>query len=588
MKRSGQIQYRFLIDMSLLIGLSIAVIVVQILDRSNTKVDLVFVIDQQFDMKDALDAIKTNCVEKAQSLYSTGSDCRFAVIAFGGKQKRVPDIPLTKDLSVFRHQLKEAVPETTPTWPASSYEAMQQVLSFDFRQDASVIVFLISRIPFTDDGEFGSITEKIKKREIVMILQADAAEKERCNPLYQNGGRFYSMEGEDLTDSSSSPSKTGNQSGNSSQTANLLARISPDKTETVSGIGRVKGIFSLRTAVNRAQLVANLGGSHESELAVQNGLEWLARHQADDGSWSDALKCERDRPCDQLKFDSSGAVVAETGLAILAFQAGGNYDFNEHKYSTVVKKGLDWLVNWQKEDGRLFGTHSWYEHGIATFAIAEACAVAVAEGETPDPRYVNTVELAIKFLEAHQYEGGGWQYAIDSGGMGDTSVTGWQMLALKSAIEAKIEVAPRTIEKLKLFFEKVGDPTTGKTGYQSRGGGTDLTTAVGLIFQEFILKQPHSPFAEKGTEFLTRRATTVAESGSYYSIYNCTLAVFLAKGENWKQWNETVRDAIVKKQSKSGCARGSWAGDYGRTLSTTWAILTLEVYYRYASEEETK
>ena len=78
----------------------------------------------------------------------------------------------------------------------------------------------------------------------------------------------------------------------------------------------------------------------------------------------------------------------------------------------------------------------------------------------------------------------------------------------------------------------------------------------------------------------------VGAAGDFYTLYNATLAMFLAGGDPWKQWNGHVRDAVVERQTKNGCARGSWTDQYGRTLGTEWAILTLEVYYRYAARRE--
>jgi hypothetical protein len=58
----------------------------------------------------------------------------------------------------------------------------------------------------------------------------------------------------------------------------------------------------------------------------------------------------------------------------------------------------------------------------------------------------------------------------------------------------------------------------------------------------------------------------------------------------WKQWNDRMRDCLVKSQDKSTNAmvRGSWdpAGDPygsvgGRLMRTSLCLLTLEVYYRH-------
>ncbi|MFO0871929.1 MAG: prenyltransferase/squalene oxidase repeat-containing protein [Pirellulales bacterium] len=347
-------------------------------------------------------------------------------------------------------------------------------------------------------------------------------------------------------------------------------------------------LFAFRTAPNRTALVSQLGGNELSETAVQGGLDWLARHQADDGFWSDQRKCES-MACRALSYNRSGP-IAETGLAVLAFQAGGHYYFNDHPYSSHVRAGLDWLVAQQGEDGRLFGPlpaghhDSWYSHGIGTFALAEACAVDLASQKPPDNRYREAAARAVKFLTSHQYTGGGWQYALD-GNQGDTSVTGWQVLALKSALEARLDVPPETMPRVQAFFELCGDPMTGRTGYMNRGGGTDLTTAVGLIVQNFVAKQPRSALAVKAAESLRGQAVRLAPSADFYTLYNATLAMFLAGGEHWEHWNSHVRDAIVKRQHDGGCERGSWTGPYSRTLSTAWAVLTLEVYYRYAREQ---
>ena len=64
-----------------------------------------------------------------------------------------------------------------------------------------------------------------------------------------------------------------------------------------------------------------------------------------------------------------------------------------------------------------------------------------------------------------------------------------------------------------------------------------------------------------------------------------------AGGVDWDRWNKIVRDLVIglQKPKDAGCERGSWdpsdrwgqAG--GRVYSTALAVLTLEVYYRFAT-----
>jgi len=574
MNTSQLARRRFIIDVASLAGLLLAVVIVfAVDDNASEKIDLVFVLDQRLEMQDLVSGMKSSCADMAEGLKAKGVDCRFAVIPFGLKRRRVPVIPLTESLAAFKESLAEKEIPEDPNAAKSAADALQRALSLEFRKGAQVMFFLISNNPCEDAEEIKSVTEKIAERGIATIVQADVERKDCWKQLYGRS-RFFSMEGEDLSEGS------GHEvAANNLRAANMLAQMAASKSQ----VGAVKGIYGERTNPNRRKMIVGLGGTPESEAAVRAGLEWLARHQAEDGHWSDATRCEHDHPCYDLQY---GAPLAETGLAVLAFQAGGHYDFNDHEYSRNVKAGLDWLVQQQQEDGRLFGPqHSWYDHGIATFALAEACAVALASDHVPADRYLIAAQRAIGFMEMHQYAGGGWRYDLDSDSMGDASVTGWQVLALKSALEAKIKFAPATLDRVAKFYEMLGDPATGRTGYVSRGSGSDAMTAVGLIVQEFVIKQPQSPLALTAAASLKERATQgIGQNGDFYTLYNGTLAMFLARGEAWNVWNQNVRDAVISRQVKTDCARGSWNHSYRRTLDTAWAVLTLEVYYRYSLE----
>ena len=58
------------------------------------------------------------------------------------------------------------------------------------------------------------------------------------------------------------------------------------KTEDESGLtGTTKRhTYVLRTRKDKTKWIGQFGGSVETEGAVQDGLDWLVRHQADDGS----------------------------------------------------------------------------------------------------------------------------------------------------------------------------------------------------------------------------------------------------------------------------------------------------------------
>jgi len=176
------------------------------------------------------------------------------------------------------------------------------------------------------------------------------------------------------------------------------------------------------------------------------------------------------------------------------------------------------------------------------------------------------------------------------------------VLALATAIEAGIEVDPDCLAKVRDFYESCEAGEEGRTCYMvGRGVGTESTTGAGVLVHQFLLGQADSALAESAVAYLARFAETnwlASESpqvyNDYYLWHSCTLAMCRAGGGPWERWNSIVRDAIIRLQERDGCGRGSWdpeASAYGRSkngagrvYTTALAVLTLEVYYRFAEK----
>jgi len=375
-------------------------------------------------------------------------------------------------------------------------------------------------------------------------------------------------------------------------------------------------LAEVRQNQQKNQWIGALGGTAESELAVHRGLGWLARHQKRDGHWGpDALHAGPDGRCkagDVCPNGGSEHRVGLTGLAVLAFQAGGHYDFNNSDYSGCVRYGLDWLVAHQRADGCLLdpehgtGACNMYEHGIASFALADACEMAVSLGREPEDRYRQATQKAVQFIHYAQHADGGWRYTEDRNGVSDVSVAGWQILAMKAATLAGVsEVSQDCAARMETFFKRCEDKS-GRTFYQPGYNlPSDAPTAIGMLVQQFILERPNSPLVAAGANYLAQEAESsfkharktkkkqfAAAPGDFYTYYYGTLAMFHAGGQPWKRWNDVVRDTLVDHQceEEEGCRRGSWdptgrwSPEGGRVYSTALAVLTLEVYYRYKSE----
>ncbi|MDX1968544.1 MAG: VWA domain-containing protein, partial [Planctomycetaceae bacterium] len=265
-------------------ALLLSLLTVVIVDRANlpTGADIVFLIDQRPVMMSMRTAISDRCREIARSLHAQGLDCQFAVIPFGGRRSHLARVALTADMESFEGLLAESPPEGPPE-NQTAVQALERALSLQFRESTPVLFYLISHTPFTDHAEIKDLTQQMQERRIITLVQADADARDRCQPLLDGGGRFYSFDGEDLTGAT-------NRSNASARTASLVAKLSSQSGVEIA----VDSLYGDRTSAKRQEILTRNGGSQESESAARAGLDWLARHQADDGHWSDHDKCEQD------------------------------------------------------------------------------------------------------------------------------------------------------------------------------------------------------------------------------------------------------------------------------------------------------
>jgi hypothetical protein len=240
-----------------------------------------------------------------------------------------------------------------------------------------------------------------------------------------------------------------------------------------------------------------------------------------------------------------------------------------------------------------------YEHGIAAYALCEACAVAAAAGQAADARYREAAEKAVRFIESQQHRDGGWRYTGRPDESSDTSVSGWQVLSLKSAKEAGIEANPVCLKEAVRFFRSCRWLDTGRSRYHVFAPETTpAASGMGMLVQALLLDQPDSEWIRKGANYLADFAEIQwadQEPGNEtrsYLWYHCTLAMFQHGGEPWQRWNDIVGERIrsTQDQDSQSCTFGSWdwqSDDFGeqggRIYTTALGVLTLEVYYRYKS-----
>lgn len=349
----------------------------------------------------------------------------------------------------------------------------------------------------------------------------------------------------------------------------LTNSLLPGKLEAPEGnAGAMADFLKKQRGRPSLDVIKGLGGSDGTEKAIEASIRWLSENQEESGRWNSREHGAKG------KFDTG-----VTGLALLCFYGWGARHDEEGEYRQHVGRALDWLISQQEKNGDLSAEGMMYCHSIASIALCEAYGI------TKDPNLREPAERAIAYtLAAQSKTKGGWRYR--PGNDSDTSITGWQFMALHSARLAGLKVPENHFELARKWFDTAGGGKHGGLyGYQGPGKKSPAMVATGMFCRQLDLVPPTSPMQIESAKLIginPMRSRTL----DFYYIYYATLALYQHQGPIWDQWNERLKDSLPRLQRKTGSRTGSWdtsrglAGNGGRVASTALATLSLEVYYR--------
>jgi hypothetical protein len=298
--------------------------------------------------------------------------------------------------------------------------------------------------------------------------------------------------------------------------------------------------------------------------AVTNGLKWLAKQQRADGSWSFAT------PPNPGELNAAGTA---TYMALLAYMRAG-HTHRAGDFKTEVDKGLTFamgLIKPTKDGADMRDGQDMYTHAIGTTMLCEAYA------RTKDMRLLKPAQQAVSYiLWAQEPKSGGWRYQPRKGA--DTSVMGWQMVALKAAKDAGFHVPADTYTKAGAYLDSV--QIGGGNGYKydvgAKNAGSASVTAVGLLCRLYC-------GADRTNKGLITGVKTVGDRGIIDDLYFNYYAAYLMKewgGEEWPAWEKAMQEQVLKRQDKDG----SWmhfhghisakCGRVGKTMVALWMLET--------------
>ena len=300
------------------------------------------------------------------------------------------------------------------------------------------------------------------------------------------------------------------------------------------------------------------------DKAVSAGLEWLAKNQRKDGTYPG-------------QYGQTSAIVGLAGMAFLSKVCTPG----RGPYGDEINKCLDYVLAHQAPNGSLDATPDgggMYSHGIATLFLCECSGMVDRERQKKMnqvlPKALKLILTAQQIPKAPEHKGG-WRYdptRADS----DISISGWCLMALRSARLNGAPVPKAAIDDAVAYVLKMRDPHSGGFGYSGPGSPPSTArTGVALLCLE-LTGHHDDEITRKAGDFILN-SSFVNDPFRAYATYYCAQGMFQLGGEYWEKFAEQLYTHVLASQHQDG----HWEGEqYGPAYGTVMNLLALTVSYR--------
>jgi hypothetical protein len=331
------------------------------------------------------------------------------------------------------------------------------------------------------------------------------------------------------------------------------------------------------------------------DAAVARALNWLATQQQGSGSFR---TLDRGQP-------------GVTSLCMMAFFSQGHVP-GQGPYGERLERASDFVMSCQKRNGLIclvardtpqvvrqggsgLGTNIAYNHAISALLLSELYGM----GDAPQAeRMKETIQKALdaslimqRWPKDKEADKGGWRYLDDRDESdSDLSVTGWELMFLRSARNAGFDVPEDAINDAVAYVRRCYSKEYGTFQYwidrgdgRSRGmagagilalahaGHHDSMEARGAA--EWILKQKFEPY-NTTVKFNTDRVL----DHYHFAVFGCCQGMYQLGGQYWDKFFPQIVPILLANQQ----ADGSWPADsqkfdapYGSAYTTALMVMTL-------------
>ncbi|MGD9855812.1 MAG: prenyltransferase/squalene oxidase repeat-containing protein [Planctomycetaceae bacterium] len=325
------------------------------------------------------------------------------------------------------------------------------------------------------------------------------------------------------------------------------------------------------------------------EESIDRGLEYLAGHQQPDGSF-------------EARDTGQPGITA---LGVMAFLSCGEAP-DQGPYGENLKRAIDFVLRCRREDGLLSfaapepghvhdgATHAGnYNHAIAGLMLGEAYGMCSDE---QNERIRDAIEAALRFMRQQQLKPK--RQPVDRGGVrylrarttidADLSVTSWQIMFMRSALNAGFEVPKEYVDDALGFVKRCFDPRmqTFVYGHSPRDYQPTRGVAGGGIVCLSLSGEHDSEMAQAAGRWILQQSFDRSNQGAgpyHYGAYYCSQAMFQLGGEYWDEFYPRLTRALTRFQRSDG----SWdieqdfnGNTFGNCYTTALCVLALTPPYQ--------
>lgn len=304
----------------------------------------------------------------------------------------------------------------------------------------------------------------------------------------------------------------------------------------------------------------------QTERVIRGALRYLAARQSPSGTFEGDTEQERRNP------------VAMAGYCLMAFQAAGQLP-GEGEFGKTVTAGLQYLLDSIQADGIIGDRDNgkyMYNHGVASIALAELY------GQTKSPLIRPRLERAVQIILSSQNDDrrdvnfGGWRYRpmiYDA----DVSVTVLQVVALRGAKNAGLNVPQSTIDNAVVYIRKCFDASSGGFVYrpQDRRKGPGFARTAAAIYSLQVCGLYEDPLVRQGAGYMM--ANLNDRLWYTYGNFYAAPALYMIGGETWRKYYSYTRNFLVQHARQQGQAY-YWEPNLDRQRGNEGALYNTAVY----------